>query len=113
MTTIFTKIINKEIPAKIVYEDELCLAFRDLHPQSPTHILLIPKKAIPSLAETQPEDAAVLGHLMVKIREIADKEGISEKGFRVVTNVRSWGGQTVNHLHFHILGGRPHTWPPG
>jgi len=111
--TIFSKIIKKEIPCDIVYEDELCLAFRDIHPQAPTHVLIIPKKEIPSLAEIRTEDAELLGHLMIKISEIAGKLGIAEDGYRVVANTRSFGGQTVNHLHFHILGGRPLSWPPG
>jgi histidine triad (HIT) family protein len=111
--TIFSKIIKKEIPADIVYEDSMCLAFRDIHPQAPTHVLIIPKKEIPSLAELRTEDQQLLGHLMIKITEIAAKLGLSEEGYRVVTNCRAFGGQTVNHLHFHILGGRPLSWPPG
>ena len=111
--TIFSKIIRKEIPADIVFEDEQCLAFRDIHPQAPKHILLIPKKEIPSLAEVKPGDQALLGHLMVKISEIAAREGMAELGYRVVANTRAYGGQTVNHLHFHLLGGRPLSWPPG
>lgn len=111
--TIFSKIINKEIPAKIVYEDDLCLAFHDISPQAPTHVLLIPKKPIPSLAYLASEDAALMGHLMSKISEVARTLGLADKGYRVVTNVGSDGGQTVSHLHFHILGKRQMTWPPG
>jgi histidine triad (HIT) family protein len=111
--TIFSKILKKEVPVDVVYEDEICMAFRDIHPQAPTHVLVIPRKEIPSMAELRPEDSAVLGHLMVKITEIASKLGLAEDGYRVVTNVRAFGGQTVNHLHFHILGGRPLSWPPG
>lgn len=111
--TIFLKIIKREIPAQIVYEDDLCLAFRDIHPQAPTHILMIPKREIPSMAELRSDDQALLGHLMLKIAAVAEAEGLSENGYRVVTNVRAFGGQTVNHLHFHILGGRPMSWPPG
>jgi histidine triad (HIT) family protein len=111
--TIFSKIINKEIPAKIVYEDELCLAFHDISPQAPTHVLVIPKKPIPSLEHLVLEDAALMGHLMIKISEVARTLGLSEKGYRVVTNVGPHGGQTVPHLHFHILGKRQMTWPPG
>jgi histidine triad (HIT) family protein len=113
MSTIFSKIISKEIPAKIVYEDELCLAFHDIHPQAPTHVLLIPKKEIRSMAEVTPADKDLLGHLMVKTSEIAASLKLSEKGFRIVANTNQWGGQTVYHLHFHILGGRGMTWPPG
>ena len=111
--TLFAKIINKEIPAQIVYEDELCLAFRDIHPQAPTHVLLIPKKPIPSLAELREDDAPLMGHLMLKASELAVTLGLAEEGYRVVANTRAYGGQTVNHLHFHILGGRPFSWPPG
>jgi histidine triad (HIT) family protein len=113
MATLFSKIISKEIPAKIVYEDELCMAFHDIHPQAPTHVLLIPKKEIRSMAEVTPADKEILGHLMVKASEIAQQLGIAEKGFRIVTNTNQWGGQTVYHLHLHILGGRGMTWPPG
>lgn len=111
--TIFKQIIDREIPADIVYEDEICLAFRDINPQARIHIVLIPKKEIRSLAEIQAEDQSLLGHLMLKVQTIAQKEGILESGFRLVANARDDGGQTVNHLHFHILGGRRMHWPPG
>ena len=111
--TIFAKIIRREIKAEIIYEDDLCLAFKDVHPQAPTHVLLIPKKEIRSLAELQSTDAALMGHLMVKASEVAKNLGIAEEGYRLVANTRAFGGQTVNHLHFHILGGRPLSWPPG
>jgi histidine triad (HIT) family protein len=111
--TIFKKIINKEIPAQIVYEDELCLAFRDISPQAPTHVLLIPKKEIPDLSEATPEDVPLLGHMLVKAGQIAGELGLDEKGYRVVINNGQEAGQTVFHLHFHILGGRPLKWPPG
>jgi histidine triad (HIT) family protein len=111
--SIFQKIIDKEIPAKIVFEDELCLAFHDVSPQAPTHVLLIPKKPIRSLAEVEPEDKEVLGHMMVQASLIAKKLGIAENGFRLVINTNKWGGQTVYHLHMHILGGRGMSWPPG
>jgi histidine triad (HIT) family protein len=111
--TIFKKIIQREIPATVVYEDDICLAFRDIHPQAPTHILLIPKKEIPSMAEVRSDDKDILGHLMVKAAEIAIKEGLDEDGYRIVVNTRAYGGQTVHHLHLHILGGRPLSWPPG
>jgi histidine triad (HIT) family protein len=111
--TIFAKIINKEIPAKIVHEDELCLAFHDVSPQAPVHVLLIPKKPIVSLAEMSAEDQSLIGHMMLKAGEIARKLGLQENGYRVVTNIGGHGGQSVFHLHFHILGGRQMSWPPG
>ena len=113
MTTLFTKIINKEIPADIVYEDEICLAFRDINPQAPVHILLIPKKEIVSIATLTEEDNEILAHLLLITAEIAKQEGLEEKGYRVVSNIGNDGGQSVFHLHFHILGGRKMTWPPG
>ncbi len=113
MATIFDKIINKEIPAEIVFEDDLCLAFRDIAPQAPCHILLIPKKPIESMATVENSDKEILGHLMLKASEIAKDQGLSEEGFRLVANTNQYGGQSVYHLHFHILGGRQMTWPPG
>jgi histidine triad (HIT) family protein len=110
--TIFNKIINKEIPATIVYEDDLAIAFKDVNPQAPTHILIIPKKTIPQLDNSTPEDQALLGHLLLCIPKIAQQEGLSD-GYRVVINNGNNGGQTVHHLHLHILGGRQMTWPPG
>lgn len=111
--TIFSKIIAKEIPAKIVHEDEHCLAFHDIQPQAPVHVLLIPKKPIRSMAEVTAADSSLLGHLMVTASKIAKDLGLAEDGFRVVANTNQHGGQTVYHLHFHILGGRPMAWPPG
>ena len=112
--TIFKKIIDKEIPAEIVYEDDLCLAFKDINAQAPTHILVIPKKEIRSLADIQAsEDKELLGHLMVKTREIAEQQGLAKEGYRTVINTNDNGGQTVYHLHIHILGGRALGWPPG
>lgn len=111
--TIFKKIIDKEVPAKIVYEDELCLAFRDIQAQAPTHILLIPKKEIRSMAEVTPHDQKLLGHMMLKASEIAAKEGLAKEGYRLVVNTNENGGQSVYHLHIHILGGRAMQWPPG
>jgi histidine triad (HIT) family protein len=110
--TIFSKIIRREIPADIVYEDELAIAFRDIHAQAPVHILVIPKKPIPKLADAQPEDQALLGHLLLTVQRIAAQEGLTE-GYRTVINTGIDGGQTVYHLHLHILGGRALTWPPG
>ena len=113
MSTIFTQIINKEIPADIVYEDDLCLAFRDINPQAPVHILIIPKKEIVSISTLTKEDKNILGHILLKTSEIAKKEGLADDGYRVVTNIGENGGQSVYHLHFHLLGGRKLTWPPG
>ncbi len=110
--TIFSRIIRKEISADIVYEDELVLAFRDVNPQAPVHILVIPKQPIESLATVNASDQAVLGHILVIIQRVASQEGL-ENGYRVVTNVGSDGGQTVFHLHFHLLGKRSLSWPPG
>ncbi len=110
--TIFQKIIDRQIPADIVYEDELCLAFRDISPQAPTHVLVIPKRAIASLASLEAEDAPLLGHLCHTVAKIAKQLGLSN-GYRVVVNCGPDGGQSVDHLHFHLLGGRPLQWPPG
>lgn len=110
--TIFKRILDKEIPAAIVYEDDRCIAFRDVNPQAPTHVLVIPRLVIPSLAEAQPEDEAILGHLLLVARKVAADLGLS-KGFRVVINSGEDGGQSVNHLHLHVLGGRSLAWPPG
>ncbi len=113
MSTIFTQIINKEIPADIVYEDDICLAFRDINPQAPVHLLIIPKKEIVSIATLTEEDKEIMGHIMIKTAEIARMEGLQEDGYRVVTNIGGNGGQSVFHIHFHLLGGRKLTWPPG
>ncbi len=110
--TIFSKIIRREIPANIVYEDDLCLAFTDINPQAPTHILVIPKKPIPKLEEAQEEDHSLLGHLLMKVKQVAQQAGLNN-GYRVVINNGDDGGQTVDHLHLHILGGRSLSWPPG
>lgn len=110
--TLFSKIIRREIPADIVYEDDLCLAFRDIAPEAPTHILVIPKKAIPMLSEAKEEDKALLGHLLFAVSKIAQQEKL-ENGYRVVINTGVDGGQTVFHLHMHLLGGRALGWPPG
>lgn len=110
--TIFSKIIRREIPANILYEDDLALAFSDVNPQAPTHILVIPKKPIPQLDAAEPEDLELLGHLLLTVKKVARKAGLS-KGYRVVINNGADGGQTVYHLHLHILGDRPMKWPPG
>ncbi len=110
--TIFSKIIRKEIPANIVYEDDLALAFRDINPQAPTHILVIPKKPIVNLDDADLEDHALLGHLLLTVKKVAKQLGLTN-GYRVVINNGTDGGQTVYHLHLHILGDRPMGWPPG
>jgi histidine triad (HIT) family protein len=110
--TIFGKIIRREIPADIVYEDDLALAFRDVNPQAPVHILIIPKKPIPKLSDVQPEDSELLGHLLQTVKKVAENEKLTN-GYRVVINTGNDGGQTVFHMHLHILGGRPLSWPPG
>lgn len=110
--TIFSKIIRREIPADIVYEDDLAIAFKDIAPQAPVHIIIIPKKPIPQLAAAEAEDEAVLGHLLLTAKEVAQQVGLTN-GYRLVINNGSDGGQTVYHLHLHILGGRQMEWPPG
>lgn len=111
--TIFGKIIRREIPADIVYEDDLCLGFRDINAQAPTHVLVIPKKPIPKLADAAVEDKTLLGHMLLTVKELAEQLGIAEEGYRVVINTGTNGGQTVFHLHMHLLGGRSLQWPPG
>jgi histidine triad (HIT) family protein len=111
--TIFKRIIDREIPADIVYEDDHCLAFRDINPQAPTHVLLIPKKEIASIDAVANVDADLLAHLWMVVPNLARQLGIDTSGYRVVVNCGSDGGQTVDHLHLHLLGGRPMTWPPG
>jgi len=113
MKTLFEKIIAREIPATIVYEDELVLAFRDTKPQAPTHVLIIPKKPIPRIAEAAPEDHKILGHLLLKAAEVAKNLGVSQSGFRLVFNNGPSAGEAVPHLHCHIIGGRQLGWPPG
>ena len=110
--TLFSKIIRKEIPADIVYEDDLALAFRDINPQAPVHILVIPKHPIAKLADAESQDHALMGHLLLTVKRVAEQLGLSN-GYRVVINSGSDGGQTVDHLHLHILGGRQMKWPPG
>lgn len=110
--TIFQKIIDREIPADIVFEDERCLAFKDVNPQAPTHILVIPKQPIRSAAEITDRDEPLIGHLWNVIRQVAEQQGL-DGGYRVVTNCGADGGQAVDHLHFHLIGGRQMAWPPG
>ena len=108
---LFCRIVRKEIPAKLVAEDEHCVAFRDINPQAPVHVLVIPREHVPSLNQTT--DAAMLGRLSLMAADIARKEGISEAGYRTVINTNAAAGQTVFHVHLHLLGGRSMHWPPG
>jgi len=110
--TIFAKILRREVPARIEHEDDLCLAFHDVAPQAPVHVLVIPKRPIASLAEVAADDAAVLGHLVVVATRLARSLGLAD-GYRLVVNCGRDGGQSVDHLHVHLLGGRPLRWPPG
>ena len=111
--TLFEKIVARQIPAKIISEDDDLIVFHDINPQAPIHVLLVPKKLIPRLSEATAEDAAILGKLLLKAQETAEALGISRTGFRIVINSGSHGGETVPHLHVHLLGGRPLGWPPG
>lgn len=110
--TIFSKIIRREIPADIVYEDNLAIAFRDITPQAPVHILVIPKQPIAQLSDAESQDHALMGHLLLTAKRVADQLNLSQ-GYRIVINNGSDGGQTVSHLHLHLLGGRQMQWPPG
>ena len=110
--TIFGKIIRREIPADIVYEDDLALAFKDINPQAPTHILVIPKQPIRRLSESVTQDTALMGHLLMTVKKVAEQANLNN-GYRVVINNGADAGQTVDHLHFHILGDRSMSWPPG
>jgi histidine triad (HIT) family protein len=111
--TLFEKIVAREIPAKIVYEDDKVLAFHDINPQAPTHILMVPKKPIPRISEATPDDHQVLGHLLIKAAEVAEQLGLTKSGYRLVFNNGPDAGEAVPHLHCHILGGRKMNWPPG
>lgn len=110
--TIFRRIIDREIPASIVYEDERALAFHDIRPQAPVHVLVIPKKEIPTLDDVTPDDASLIGHLFVVAKQVAAEQGL-DNGYRVVINCKEDGGQEVPHIHLHLLGKRRMTWPPG
>uniref|UniRef100_A0A3B4GI04 Uncharacterized HIT-like protein Synpcc7942_1390 n=1 Tax=Pundamilia nyererei TaxID=303518 RepID=A0A3B4GI04_9CICH len=110
--TIFSKVIDKSIPADIIYEDEKCLAFRDISPQAPVHFLVIPRIPIPRISEAKDDDAELLGHLLVVAKNVAKQESLTE-GYRVVINDGKHGAQSVYHLHIHVLGGRQMKWPPG
>lgn len=111
--TLFEKIAAREIEAEIVFEDELVLAIRDIHPQAPVHVLIFPKQALPRIAEATPADHRLLGHLLLKAATVADLVGLKKGGYRLVINNGADGGETVPHLHCHILGGRHLAWPPG
>jgi histidine triad (HIT) family protein len=111
--TIFEKIIAREIPAKFIFEDEEIAAFHDVNPQAPVHFLVVPKKGIPRIAQAAPDDQALLGRLLLVARDLAKELGLNEAGFRIVINNGRSGGETVPHLHVHVLGGRPMGWPPG
>tara|TARA_B100001248_G_scaffold262669_1_gene260672 strand:- start:78771 stop:79115 length:345 start_codon:yes stop_codon:yes gene_type:complete len=110
--TLFQKIIDREIPAGIEFEDDQCIVIQDINPQAPTHLLVIPKQVIARVGEAAPEDAALLGHLLLVARDMAKKMGL-EEGFRIIINNGPHGGETVPHLHVHVLGGRAMLWPPG
>ncbi|MBN2508953.1 MAG: histidine triad nucleotide-binding protein [Spirochaetales bacterium] len=111
--TLFSKIINGDIPSDKVYEDQECYAFRDINPQAPVHILVVPRKEIPNVGAAGKDEKMLLGHLLSTAAEIAASQGLADSGYRLVINTGADGGQTVDHLHIHILGGRPMAWPPG
>ena len=111
--TLFEKVIAREIPATIIYEDEKVIAFRDVKPQAPVHVLIVPKKPIPRIAEAKAEDHQVLGHLLIKAAEVAKQLGLVQSGYRLVFNNGPDAGEAVPHLHCHIIGGRKLAWPPG
>lgn len=110
---IFCKIASKEIPTQVIYEDEHLIAFPDINPAAPVHVLVITKKHIDNLLEASKDDAALLGHVMLTIPKIVKQLGLADDGFRIVVNTKDNGGQTVHHIHWHVLGGRFMTWPPG
>jgi histidine triad (HIT) family protein len=112
-TCLFCRIASGEIPAAIVHETPETLAFRDINPRAPSHILVIPRRHIASIASLEPDDRSLAGQLLLVAAEIARQEGFAGKGYRVVSNIGEWGGQTVDHLHLHLMGGRSFTWPPG
>lgn len=111
--TLFQRIADKELPATLVYEDDQVVAFKDIDPQAPTHLLIVPRKPIPRIAEAEPNDHKVLGHLLLKAADLARQVGLDKTGYRLVINNGPHGGEAVPHLHVHILGGRQMKWPPG
>lgn len=111
--TVFTQIRDREIPADIVYEDDEIFAFRDIHPQAPTHILIVPKAVIATINDLDDEQAGLVGRMVLVAKQIAREEGIAQSGYRLVMNCNEDGGQTVFHIHLHVLGGRSMHWPPG
>ncbi|KTD34783.1 HIT family hydrolase [Legionella moravica] len=113
MNCLFCKIAKGEIPATVLFEDNEIIAFRDIRPQAPTHILIIPKKHIATINDTSDDDEQLLGKMVLKAKKLAESEGLSEVGYRLVFNINSGGGQEVYHIHLHLLGGRQMTWPPG
>lgn len=113
MDCLFCRIANGELPTEIVYEDDMLLAFRDINPQAPTHMLVIPKRHIESINHATLDDAELLGHMIFAAKEVASQEGLHDNGYRLVFNTNHHGGQTVYHIHLHVLGGRQMTWPPG
>ena len=110
---LFCRIVTGEVPARLAYEDDEVIAFHDVAPRSPTHVLIIPRRHIASVGELTDADAPLVGRMVAVANEVARREGIAEQGYRLVSNVGPWGGQTVYHLHLHLMGGRPFTWPPG
>lgn len=113
MNCLFCKIAQNEIPATVLFENDDIMAFRDIKPQAPTHVLIIPKRHIATINDTSDQDAELLGNMILRARKIAQEDGLSEAGYRLVFNVNSGGGQEVYHIHLHLLGGRQMTWPPG
>ena len=113
MSSLFTKIINREIPADIVYEDDQIIAFNDINPQAPVHILIVPKKEIATLNDLETKDQEILGKMFLTAKKLAVKLNIDKTGYRTVFNCNEHGGQTVFHIHLHLLGGRQLVWPPG
>jgi histidine triad (HIT) family protein len=113
MDCVFCKIVEKKIPSTVVYEDDTVLAFRDINPAAPLHVLVVPKKHIVSVRDLSPEDSPLIGHMFSVMKEIAKAQGVEKDGYRIVTNTGDRAGQSVKHLHFHLLGGRDFAWPPG
>ncbi|HTS67359.1 MAG TPA: histidine triad nucleotide-binding protein [Terriglobia bacterium] len=113
MDCLFCQIVNRQAPAKIVHEDELAVAIEDIHPQAPVHLLVLPRKHLLSLKEALPDDETLLGHLLLVAAQLARERGLESRGYRTVINNGAWAGQSVFHLHVHVLGGRAFHWPPG